>query len=118
MSRLIGINFKNGASTVKLSIQRPYEAKKQKKSIGSLWKQVVLDIDNGILSDKGTRTQLLEHCRQYAEGAEASWSGLWQECVGGIEQCLLAAKNGDFNSAQQAVQQVKIRMKSCHKMHK
>ena len=97
---------------------RPYEAKKQKKAINSLWKQVCQDINKGNRPDQKICDELRLLAIDYGEGADSQWSDSWQLCLTTVQRAVAAAGQGDFASAAEAVQLVKEQTRQCHKRYK
>ena len=100
------------------SKERPFQAKKQKKTINGLWKEVAADIGKGSTPRPATAARLLELCDQYGEGADSAWASLWLQCVEEIKKALAAAEDGDFTQAAEAVARIKAQTKQCHKQYK
>ena len=98
--------------------RRPYEAKKQKKLINSLWKEVVSAVARGRQPDQASTRQLLDICEEYGLAADSRWATQWQQCLTEIKACLAAIKVADFTQARLLVEEVKKLTKQCHGLYK
>lgn len=98
--------------------KRPYEVKRQKKTISALWKEVAMAASKGVGVDQATSRQLLTLCDEYGTGAATAWSVQWQQCLLEIRACLAAMQIGDFGQALIHVETVKRQTKQCHKQYK
>ena len=94
------------------------EAKKVKKEINRLWKNLRRKIEANELPEPAEGKSLLKLWEDYTLFAEASWSDEWRECKGKIEQCLQAANNEQWTEAESTVKEVLRLTKECHRQHK
>ena len=105
------------------NIKRPSEgsppgAKKLKKEITRLWKDVSKILDEGRSPSRSEANQLTSKCDDYTIHAPSSWADEWQNCCKVVRECMEAAMAGDMNRAQNLVDEVNRQTKACHKKFK
>ncbi|MDH3392494.1 MAG: hypothetical protein OEL66_00690 [Desulfobulbaceae bacterium] len=94
------------------------EAKKTKKEINRLWKNLRRQIEKREQTNPSDSNELLRLWEDYTLFAEPSWSDAWRECKKEVEQCLRSASSNDWQRAETAVKEVIRLTKECHKQHK
>ncbi len=108
-----------GASSRKSKGQNPsYKAKKIKKEMGSVWKIIKKAIKSGSLPAEEDLKTLWRTKDEYEEFVEAAWEGEWIRCVDHIKAALDAARQGDFETASNLLNQADKAKSECHKKYK
>ena len=94
------------------------EAKKIKKEINRLWKDLRRATETKECPAPADGKELLRLWEEYTLFAEASWADAWKECKNEVMRCLQAAAAGDWTIAQSAVKETLRLTKECHRQHK
>ena len=96
--------------------KRPYEAKKIKKAMGGLWKNLSRAIRNQ--EQFPEEAELIELLDKYSKLTDPDWDKEWQICDRRVRELLDQTKKGDFTQAQHLIREVNGLIKSCHKIYK
>ncbi|MDH3360530.1 MAG: hypothetical protein OEL55_06625 [Desulfobulbaceae bacterium] len=94
------------------------EAKKVKKEINRLWKDLRRKIEAQEKPNQADNKSLLKLWEDYTMFAEAAWSDEWRSCKNEVERCQRAAMNNQWQEAKSAAQEVNRLTKECHRQHK
>ncbi|MDH4322048.1 MAG: hypothetical protein OEV73_11195 [Desulfobulbaceae bacterium] len=94
------------------------EAKRVKKEINRLWKNLRRQIETRERPNPADGKGLLKLWEEYAIFAEAAWSEQWRGCKSEVERCLRSAAGGDWPEAEAAAGEVLRLTKECHRQHK
>lgn len=94
------------------------EAKKIKKEINRLWKDLRRKIGARETPNPIDSKTLLTLWEEYTLFAEASWSDAWRECKKEIERCLRSAADNEWQEAENSVREIIRLTKECHRQYK
>lgn len=97
---------------------RPYEVKKQKKTLSQQWKDISSAIVASRIPDATLQAAFLKTCEEYGRTAEDEWQPLWQESMISMKHLLELANEGNFPEASAELDAINNHKKSCHKRFK
>jgi len=94
------------------------EAKKTKKEISRLWKNLRRQIETREQPNPEDSKRLLKLWEEYTLFTETIWSDAWRSCKGEVERCLRSAANNHWQEAESAVRETLRLTKECHRQYK
>jgi XXXCH domain-containing protein len=108
-----GPKGKNGGKN-----SRPYRAKKIKKAMGGLWKELSKAVKSGDRFPPDSSVKLFDLINQYRQLADPEWKEQWEECARAVKDAVSALKAGRIEDASAAIDRANRLTKACHKQYK
>lgn len=94
--------------------KRPYEARKLKRKLSSLWKEIECRLVNNEAPDFIIMNEFSDLVTEYDKMAHSNWFEDWQLFTALIKRLSMAVKNQDFYLAKELSDEINEQVSLCH----